>query len=234
MHHSRYAAPAAEAGAVRRVPADWPVPLEPVTLEGSLVRLEPLVVIPASDTLEQLAAAASDAAVGEHLSADIGSPGAVETYVADLLRQWHAGSALPFLARLRSGGGGKGSRVVGVTRLKEAERAHRRLATSSWFARQVWGTGVNTEAKGLLLAHAFDRLGALRVEFETDSRNTRSRAALAALGAVEEGVLRARRITRDGRRRDSVLLSVIAEEWPTVRARIAERLSRQRQPSESG
>jgi RimJ/RimL family protein N-acetyltransferase len=114
-----------------------------------------------------------------------------------------------------------------VTRLKDAVRAHRRFSIGSWFTREVWGTGVNAESKGLLLAHAFERLGALRVELETDSRNGRSRAALAALGAVEEGVLRAHRITRDGGRRDSVLFSVIADDWPATRARIAARVAAQ-------
>ena len=208
-------------------PATWPIPLEPVTLVGSLVRLEPISPDQSAALAQEIASAAGDDEVWRFLVSDGRTPAGARDYVADLIAQWTSGDALPFVARLAAKDHPAAGTVVGVTRLKDAARAHRRFGVGSWFTRNVWGTGVNTEAKGLLLAHAFEQLGALRVEFDTDARNVRSRSALVALGAVEEGVLRAHRITRDGRRRDSVVFSIIADEWPAVRARIAERVAEQ-------
>ncbi|HTE46662.1 MAG TPA: GNAT family protein [Gemmatimonadaceae bacterium] len=208
-------------------PATWPIPLEPMTLPGSLVRLEPLTPDAAPHVVDDLNLAAADDAVWQYLSSDGRTPDAMRAYVADLVAQWMAGSALPFAVRFVAPSHALTGRVVGVTRLKEVVRAHRRLSIGSWLARDAWGTGANAEAKALLLAHAFEHLGAMRVEFETDVRNLRSRAALAALGAVEEGLLRAHRITRDHNRRDSVLFSVIDTDWPEVRARIAARVRAQ-------
>lgn len=211
----------------RRRPAAWPSPLEPLTLVGTLVRLEPIGADITPAFTDELVRAANDQAVWRFLVSDGRTPQAAHAYFADLIAQWSAGTALPFAVRLTLPGHSATGRVVGVTRLKDVERAHRRVGIGSWFVPEVWSLGVNTEAKALLLAHAFDGLGALRVEFDTDARNARSRAALAALGAVEEGLLRAHRITRDGERRDSVVFSVIAEEWPETRRRIGERMAAQ-------
>lgn len=212
----------------RRSPAAWPSPLEPLTLAGTLVRLEPIGPDLTPAFTDELVGAATDEMVWRFLTSDGRTPESARAYFTDLVAQWAAGTVLPFAVRLTVPGHAATGRIVGVTRFKDVERAHRCLGIGSWFVPAVWGTGVNTEAKALLLAHAFDRLGALRVEFDTDTRNVRSRAALAALGAVEEGVLRAHRITRDGERRDSVVFSVIAEEWPEVQRRIAGRMARQR------
>jgi RimJ/RimL family protein N-acetyltransferase len=105
--------------------------------------------------------------------------------------------------------------------------ANRRLEIGwTWYARAFQRTGVNTESKYLLLKHAFETLGAVRVEFKTDSLNARSRAALLRIGATEEGTLRNHMITWSGRLRHSVYYSVIAEEWPDVRRRLEEKLAR--------
>ena len=102
---------------------------------------------------------------------------------------------------------------------------------NTWLAPQAWGTGANTEAKLLLMRHAFEDEGYLRVEFKTDARNERARAALAALPAELEGVFRKHMLVRGGERRDSAWYSVIDDEWPAVKAALHERLAREtRQP----
>ena len=98
---------------------------------------------------------------------------------------------------------------------------------NTWLAPQAWGTGANTEAKLLLMQHAFEDEGYLRVEFKTDARNERARAALAALPAELEGVFRKHMLVRDGERRDSAWYSVIDDEWPAVKAALRERLARE-------
>jgi RimJ/RimL family protein N-acetyltransferase len=208
-------------------PADWPTPLEPLTLLGARVRLEPITADAPPALVDEVDDAIADESVWRYLTSDVHTTELARAYVADLVDQWRAGTTLSFAVRLVAPGRAECGRVVGATRLKDAVRAHRRLGVGSWFVPAVWGAGANAEAKGLLLAHAFDGLGALRVEFQTDVRNLRSRAALAALGAVEEGVLRAHRIRRDGGLRDSVLFRVSVDEWPAVRERIARRLATQ-------
>ena len=96
---------------------------------------------------------------------------------------------------------------------------------NTWLAPQAWGTGANVEAKLLLMEHAFEREGFLRVEFKTDAKNERARAALAALPAAFEGVFRRHMLVRGGERRDSAWYSVIDDDWPTVKAALRERLA---------
>lgn len=132
-----------------------------------------------------------------------------------------SGRELPFAIVERAGG-----RAVGSTRYLNIESAHRRLEIGyTWLAPRWQRTAVNGEAKLLLLAHAFERLGALRVEFKTDSRNDASRRALLGIGATEEGTLRSHMDVHAGRR-DSVYFSVIAEEWPRVRRQLESRVAR--------
>jgi RimJ/RimL family protein N-acetyltransferase len=94
----------------------------------------------------------------------------------------------------------------------------------TWLTPSAWGTGANVEAKLLQLEHAFDRLGARRVEFKTDANNERSRAALAALPAQFEGIFRKHMLVRDGENRDSAWFSIVDDEWPEVRANLERRL----------
>jgi RimJ/RimL family protein N-acetyltransferase len=102
---------------------------------------------------------------------------------------------------------------------------HRRLEIgNTWLHPSTWGTGANTEAKYLLLRHAFEEAGALRVEFKTDAKNERARAALAAIPAEFEGIHRQHMVVREGERRDSAWYAVIAEDWPSVRAALEARL----------
>jgi RimJ/RimL family protein N-acetyltransferase len=140
-------------------------------------------------------------------------------YVTKLLRDWNSGTAAPFAVRATGSG-----EIVGCTRLKELDAAHRRALLGSWYAPQAWRTGVNREAKLLLLRYAFEELECVRVEFHTDAHNHRSRTSLERLGATLEGVLRSHQITRDGELRDSAIYSVIASEWEKVQKSIRKSL----------
>jgi len=143
-------------------------------------------------------------------------------YVEAALQDYLAGLAVPFVVRLQ-----QTRRLVGFTRLKNLSRQNRNAEVGSWFAPEAWGRGANTESKLLLLEYAFERLHCIRVEFQTDSRNIRSRNALAAIGAIEEGILRSRRITREGSRRDSVFFSILDNEWPLVKRHLTARVEAQ-------
>jgi RimJ/RimL family protein N-acetyltransferase len=115
--------------------------------------------------------------------------------------------------------------LVGSSSYMDIQPAHRHVEIgSTWYAPQVRGTAVNPESKLLLLSHAFDRLGCVRVTLKCDARNEHSQRAIAKLGAVREGILRKHRIQPDGFVRDTVYFSVTAEEWPTVRANLEARL----------
>jgi len=115
----------------------------------------------------------------------------------------------------------KSGRTAGTTRYVDVRRPHRGLEIgSTWYGQEFRRTPVNTETKFLLLSHAFEELGALRVQFQTDSRNARSRKAIERLGASREGVLRQHKVCSDGYVRDSVVYGITALEWPTVKARL--------------
>jgi N-acetyltransferase len=148
--------------------------------------------------------------------------GDLEAWVAAALESLAAGREVPFAQVERASG-----RAVGSTRFLNIEPAHRRLEIGyTWLAPAWQRSALNSEAKLLLMRHAFEGLGALRVEFKTDSRNAASRRALAGIGATEEGTLRRHMLVQDGDRRDSVYFSVIAEEWPAVRQLLQERVER--------
>jgi RimJ/RimL family protein N-acetyltransferase len=146
----------------------------------------------------------------------------LHAYVGEALANAEAGLELP-LVTIRRGDG----RVVGSTRYLALRPEHRSVEIGwTWLHPDVWGTGINVEAKLLMLEHAFERLGCLRVELKTDARNERSRAAMEALPAQFEGVHRKSMLVRGGRRRDSAWYSVIDDEWPEVRANLLRRLGR--------
>jgi RimJ/RimL family protein N-acetyltransferase len=186
--------------------------IEPVTLSGAHVVLEPVAERHLPDLLE----AGREPQVWTWLPWP--RPGSLPELRALLERERQI--AFPF-AQLEAATG----RAVGVTTYRDADAAHRTLEVGgTWLGRPWWRTAVNTEAKLLMLGHAFEALGANRVALKTDIRNERSQAAIARLGAVREGVLRRQYVRPDGTLRDSVLFSVIAPEWPLVRARLEERL----------
>lgn len=190
--------------------------MEPKTLTGWWVQLEPLT----EAHREGLRAAADDDRIWEHFLTDGRGPG-FDPWFDEATRQRDAGRALPFAVRLLDGG-----RLVGCTCYLDYHPRHRRVEVGgTWYHSGVWGTRVNPECKLLLLTHAFDVLDVNRVQLITDVRNERSRRAIAKLGAVQEGVLRAHAVSRNGRVRDSVVFGITAAEWPAVRALLARRAS---------
>jgi N-acetyltransferase len=146
----------------------------------------------------------------------------MSAYVDAALTNANAGTELPLVTIRR-----EDDRVVGSTRFLALRPEHRSVEIGwTWLHPDTWGTGINVEAKLLMLEHAFERLGCLRVELKTDARNERSRRAMEALPAQFEGVHRKQMLVRGGRRRDSAWYSVIDDEWPEVRANLLRRLGR--------
>ena len=190
----------------------------PITLTGEAVRLEPLSL----DHHAGLCEAGLDPAIWRWTNVRISTAEDMRGYIEDALRLRDAGSALPFASIERASG-----RVVGSTRYLNIDRANRKLEIGGTFVAPAWQrTRINTEAKYLMLRHAFETLGAIRVEFKTNARNEASRRAIARIGAREEGTLRNHMISPDGSYRDSVYFSVIESEWPQVKAALEAKLKR--------
>jgi RimJ/RimL family protein N-acetyltransferase len=186
--------------------------IEPVTLTGTHVVLEPAAPHHHADLL----AAAQDDSVWNWLP--WGRPH-TEAELAAYLESERA-VAFPF-AQVDVASG----RAVGVTTYRDVDERHRTLEIGgTWIGRPWWRTAINTEAKLLFIGHAFETLGANRVALKTDIRNERSQAAIARLGAVREGVLRHQYVRRDGSLRDTVMFSIVPEEWPAVKSRLRARL----------
>ena len=195
-----------------------PASLAPVRLDGEHVRLEPLT----PDHVDALAAVGLDEDLWRWSPAPVRSRGDLAAYVRAALDGQARGDMLPFATVERATG-----TVVGSTRFGNAALAHRRVEIGwTWVARPWQRTAVNTEAKLLLLRHAFGPLGCHRVELKTDALNERSRQAILRLGAVEEGTLRRHMVTASGRVRDSVYFSVTDGEWPGVEAGLLAKLDR--------
>ena len=192
--------------------------MTPTTLAGTHVRLEPLT----HDHADALAEVAFDPEIWTHSPSPVRTRADLDRYIDTALAMQARGTALPF-ATLDAAS----ATVIGSTRFANWVPVHRRVEIGwTWIARPWQRTAINTEAKWLMMRHAFETLDCARVEWKTDVLNTRSRAAITRLGAVEEGVLRSHMTADGGRRRDTVYFSVLADEWPDVRARLAARLSR--------
>ena len=187
-------------------------------LEGRVVRLEPLTL----EHLPGLCEVGLDAELWRWTLSVVRSREDMRRYVEAALGEQAAGTALPFVIVDRTSG-----RVIGSTRYGNIAMRHRRLEIGwTWFHPAAWRTGANVEAKLLMLRHAFETLGALRVEFKTDALNDRSRAALLRIGAREEGTFRRHSVTDDGRTRDTVYFSIVDSEWPETKARLERMLAR--------
>lgn len=186
-------------------------------LEGRFVVLEPLD----EGHIPGLVEAGRDPALWRWTTQQADSPEAMALYVAAALLEREEGRSIPFAQVERATG-----RVAGSTRLGNLSPEHRRVEIGwTWLGRPWQRTALNTEAKRLLLAHAFEVLDCIRVELKTDALNEVSRAAILRLGAVEEGTLRRHMITGTGRVRDTVYFSILREEWPGVRDRLDARLT---------
>jgi RimJ/RimL family protein N-acetyltransferase len=186
-------------------------------MEGEIVRLEPL----AYRHEEGLFEVAQDGRIWRWMPYDPGgSRESFSAWFGDALAASSAGTEAAFATVDVATG-----EPVGSTRYLALRPEHRGLEIGwTWLAPARWQTGANVEAKLLMLDHAFERLGCLRVEFKTDSRNERSRAALAALPARFEGIFRKHMLVRDGERRDSAYYSIVDDEWPEVRENLSRRI----------
>jgi RimJ/RimL family protein N-acetyltransferase len=190
--------------------------IAPVTLELRLVRLEPL----SPEHAQGLAAVGLDEDLWKWIPTPVRTLEDMSAYVELALREQTKGSALPFALIERNSG-----RVIGSTRYGNIDRDHHRVEIGwTWVARPWQRTPINTEAKYLLLRHAFETLNCIRVELKTDSLNERSRSAILRIGAREEGTFRNHMITASGRIRHTVYFSILDSEWPQIKARLEAKL----------
>ncbi len=191
--------------------------LTPRPIEGPTVRLEPLGL----EHLDGLCDVGLDPDLWRLTVTRIHDRAGMERYVHTALEEQQAGTALPFATVLRDTG-----RVIGSTRFGNLSPPNRRVEIGwTWLGRPWQRTGANTEAKYLMLRHAFERWNCIRVEFKTSALNLRSRAAILRIGAREEGILRHHLINEDGSLRDSVYFSMLAAEWPAARRRLERMLA---------
>src|SRR6266850_7994292 len=183
--------------------------VEPVILEGRYVRLEPLSL----SHLTGLVEVGLDPDLWRWTTTSLASAEDVRRYVETALQEQHEGRSAPFVTiELRSG------RVIGSTRYGNIDLKDRHVEIGwTWIARPWQRTAINTEAKYLMLRHAFEVLNCIRVELKTDVLNERSRAAILRIGAKQEGILRNHMIMASGRIRDTVYFSIIDSEWPGVK-----------------
>jgi len=194
--------------------------VSPVTLEGQYVRLEPL----AKAHLAGLAEVGLEEELWRWIPTRVRTREEMAAYIETALNEQEQGVALPFAIVEKATG-----RAIGSTRYGNIDRTHHRVEIGwTWVAREWQRTAMNTEAKYLLLRHAFETLGCVRVELKTDSLNERSRAAILRIGALEEGTFRNHMITASGRIRHTVYFSIIDSEWPAVKARLKAKLNSQK------
>ncbi len=193
--------------------------IQPVTLEGHVVRLVPMTL----EHIPELAIAGDDESIWQYMRyGNIYNEECIRAWVQDLLQAQEIGTDLPFTVfHLDSG------QVVGATRYLNINIKDRAVEIGgTWYAVAFQRTAVNTECKYLLLKYAFETLGVIRVQFKTDLRNIRSQHAIERIGAVKEGVLRNHMILPDGYIRHSVFYSIVDEEWPAVKANLEVKLNR--------
>lgn len=195
----------------------WP---DPITLQGALVVLEPLGPTHADDLVE----AAGDGDLHRLWYTTVPAPDRVPAEIERRLKLREAGSMLPFAVRDRATG-----KAVGMTTYMNIDAASPRVEIgSTWYRKAVQRTGVNTECKLLLLAHAFEGLACIAVEFRTHVMNQQSRRAIERLGAKLDGILRAHQVMPNGTIRDTCVYSIVAPEWPAVKANLEWQLGRSR------
>ena len=195
--------------------------IDPVTLTGrNWVVLEPLQ----REHADELLAAAKDGELWTLWYTSVGDPDAVFGYIDAALKMREELGAMPFVVRRKSDG-----KVVGSTRFFNVDAKNRRLEIGhTWYSKSAQRTGINTEAKLILLGQAFETLNCIAVEFRTHWFNFDSRAAIARLGAKQDGVLRNHQLALNGTLRDTVVFSIIASEWPTAKAHLRFQLNKPR------
>ena len=193
--------------------------IEPVTLTGSKVILEPLSL----EHLDGLSSAVKDGERWKLWFTSIPAPEKAEEYIKTALEMRENAGAMPFIVRDR-----ESNKIIGCTRYFNVDEVNQRLEIGyTWYSESYQRTAANTECKYLLLSHAFEKLDAIAVEFRTHWHNHKSRAAIARLGAKQDGVLRNHQRTADGSYRDTVVFSIINLEWPAVRQSLMFKLNNQ-------
>jgi RimJ/RimL family protein N-acetyltransferase len=191
--------------------------VEPMTLTGQVVRLEPLGL----EHLDALAEVGLDPSLWRWIAFPVRTKDDLRRYIEDALRDREVGRAMPFVTIERAS-----NRPIGSTRYGNIDMTNRRVEIGwTWVAPPWQRSAVNTEAKLLMLTHAFERLGCIRVEFKTDALNSQSRNALLGIGATQEGIFRQHMVTETPRLRDSAYFSIIDSEWPAVKERLQQRLA---------
>ncbi|MHB1021833.1 MAG: GNAT family N-acetyltransferase [Acidobacteriaceae bacterium] len=194
--------------------------MTPLTLEGNLVRLEPLTW----DAFPELCKVALGNREIWRWTADIQSEQDLRAYLETAFAWQAAEISIPFVIRSRRNGA-----IVGSTRYLDIEPAHRTVEIgATWIDPVYQRTGINVEMKYLMLRHAFESMGCVRVALKTHHNNLKSQAAIRALGAVEEGTFRNHRIHFDGTARHTVWFSIIQEDWQAVKRRLEEKMERHR------
>jgi RimJ/RimL family protein N-acetyltransferase len=192
---------------------------QPITLTGRHVRLEPLTPAHAPDLFTAIRIDPNIWRWWREVPPT--ELEGMQAFIAATLTEQADGNVVAF-AQIEQAG----QRAVGSTTYMSISRPDRGLEIgSTWLGKPWQRTGINTEAKYLLLRHAFEELGAARVQLKTDARNVQSQAAIERIGAVREGVLRKHRLVRDGFLRDSVMYSVIDDEWPRVKGRLEDMMA---------
>ena len=191
--------------------------VQPVSLTGSIVRLEPLSEAHVPD----LAIVGRDETIWQFLPyGNIDTEAKMHDHVKMLIDRAKRGTDLPFAVVLL-----ESNQPIGCSRYLEIRKDHRSLEIGgTWYGGAFQRSGVNTECKYLLLSHAFETLGCIRVQFKSDARNHRSHKALERIGAVKEGILRKQMIAKDGQIRDSIYYSIIDSEWPSVKGKLEKKL----------
>lgn len=193
--------------------------LRPVTLEGKLIRLEPLTKWHAPDLLK----AARDESIWKYMFyGNLADPQYMNQFISKAISLRDAGTDLPFAVIHKAT-----DRAIGCTRFRDICLKHFKLEIGgTWYATEYQRSGVNLESKYLLMRHAFETFGILRVQFKTDIRNLRSRQSLEKMGAVPEGILRRSAIMPDGVIRDTLIYSILDTEWDTVKQGLERRMER--------
>lgn len=189
-----------------------PIDIKPVTLSGTSVRLEPMTLAHAA----ALSRVGLEPELWRWIPSPVTTAEEMHRYVTTALDELQRGVSLPFVIVDQASG-----QIIGSTRYGNIEVAHRRLEIGwTWLTPAFQRSRANTEAKLLLLTHAFEILGMHRVELKTDALNAKSRAAIGRIGATQEGIFRRHMITASGRVRDTVYFSIIDSEWPAIKAKL--------------
>ena len=194
--------------------ANW---LNPVQLNGQHIRLEPLSL----EHISGLQQAAKDGELWNLWFTTVPHPDDTQAYIEKALKQQQQGTAIPFAIVDKTT-----DQIIGSTRICNAVPEHKRVEIGyTWYAKSFQRTAANTEAKLLLLSHVFETLNCIAVEFRTNWHNTKSRNAIARLGAKQDAVLRNHQILKDGTLRDTVVFSIINSEWLSVKKSLVFKLS---------